>query len=225
MDFAQSHYDYSLFTKRIGADLVVILVYVDDLLVTGSNLLLIQQVRKDLQEKFKMKDLGELKYFLGIEFPRSQEDIAFVVQVLSQYMHVPMTSHMEAAGRIMKYIKSTPRHGLFMPTGSCNKLIAYCDSDWEKSKKQGTISRSLAEAEFRSMTTTIAEIAWLVGLFKEFGVDIALHVSLCCDSKATIWIAAHPIFHERTKHVDIDCHFVREKLVQGLIQTQHIGTT
>ncbi|XP_070009787.1 uncharacterized mitochondrial protein AtMg00810-like [Nicotiana sylvestris] len=75
MDFAQSHYDYSLFTKRIGADLVVILVYVDDLLVTSSNLLLIQQVRKDLQEKFKMKDLGELKYFLGIEFPRSQEGI------------------------------------------------------------------------------------------------------------------------------------------------------
>ncbi|XP_075099266.1 uncharacterized protein LOC142176097 [Nicotiana tabacum] len=71
MNFSQSHYDYSLFTKRIGVYLVVILLYVDDLLVTGSNLFLIQQVRKDLQEKFKMKDLGELKYFLGIEFSRS----------------------------------------------------------------------------------------------------------------------------------------------------------
>ncbi|XP_019261966.1 PREDICTED: uncharacterized protein LOC109239830 [Nicotiana attenuata] len=205
MDFTQSHYDYSLFTKRIGANLVVILVYVDDLLVTGSNLLLIQQVRKDLQENFKMKDLGELKYFLGIEFSRSQKgilmcqrkyalelvselslargksaytplefiqkltsvefdqivkdsdsedvqleekgnyqrlvgrllylimtrpDIAFAVQVLSQYMHAPKTSHMKAAERVVRYIKSTPGLGLFKPTGRCNKLIAYCDSDW-----------------------------------------------------------------------------------------------
>ncbi|XP_018626668.1 uncharacterized mitochondrial protein AtMg00810-like [Nicotiana tomentosiformis] len=146
----------------IGVDLVIILVYVDNLLVTGSNLLLIQQVRKDLQEKFKMKDLGELKYFLGIESSRFQEVkdndsddvqieekgncqrlvgrlmhltmtrpyIAFVVHVLSQYMHVPKASHMESARRVVKYIKSTPGLGLFMPTGSCNQLIASCDSDW-----------------------------------------------------------------------------------------------
>ncbi|XP_070002632.1 uncharacterized mitochondrial protein AtMg00810-like [Nicotiana sylvestris] len=205
MNFTQSHYDYSLFTKRIGVDLVVILVYVDDLLVTGSNILLIQQVRKDLQEKFKMKDLGELKYFLGIEFSRSQKGIlmcqrkyalelvseldlaggkttytplefnhkltsiefdqivgksdsedmqleekenyqrlvgrllyltmtrpyiAFVVQVLSQYMHAPKISHMEATKRVVRYIKSTPGLGLFMPIGRCNNLVAYCDSYW-----------------------------------------------------------------------------------------------
>lgn len=67
MGFLQSHYDYSLFTKRIGSELIVILVYVDDLLITGSSYNLIQQVRKDLQSRFKMKDLRELKYFLGIE--------------------------------------------------------------------------------------------------------------------------------------------------------------
>ncbi|XP_019228108.1 PREDICTED: uncharacterized protein LOC109209314 [Nicotiana attenuata] len=61
--------------KKIASDLVVILVYVDDLLVTGSDLTLIKQVRKRLQERFKMKDLGELKYFFGIDFSRSQEGI------------------------------------------------------------------------------------------------------------------------------------------------------
>ena len=75
MGFAQSHYDYSLFTKKVGKELLVILVYVDDLLVTGSNLQHIQQVRKDLQHRFKMKDLGELKYFLGIEFSRTNDGI------------------------------------------------------------------------------------------------------------------------------------------------------
>ena len=71
MGFSQSHYDYSLFTKNIGKELLVILVYVDDLLVTGSSLHYIQQIREELQHRFKMKDLGELKYFLGIEFSRS----------------------------------------------------------------------------------------------------------------------------------------------------------
>ena len=71
MRFSQSHSDYSLFTKNIGKDLLVILVYVDDLLVTGSSLHHIQQIREELQHRFKMKDLGELKYFLGIEFSRS----------------------------------------------------------------------------------------------------------------------------------------------------------
>lgn len=59
MGFVQSHYDYSLFTQRVDGDLVVILVYVDDLLVTGNNLELIHQVKTNLQSKFKMKDLGE----------------------------------------------------------------------------------------------------------------------------------------------------------------------
>lgn len=92
-------------------------------------------------------------------------------------------------------------------------------------KKQGTVSRSSAEAEFRSMASTVAEVVWITGLFKELGTELVQPIQLHCDSKAAIQIAAHPIFHERTKHIDIDCHFVREKIVQGLIKTQHIRTT
>lgn len=271
MKFQQSHYDYSLFTKKIDGDILIILVYVDDLLITGSDLNLIQQVRKDLQQRFKMKDLGELKYFFRIEFSRTPDgilmnqrkyalglvselglagckpistplefnhkltstvfdectwkntndedkllddhggyqrligrlqyltmtrpDIAFVVQVLSQYMHSPKQSHLEAALRVVRYIKGTTGIGLFMPSKKCSELVAYCDSDWGscvesrrsvtgyivklknvviswKSKKQSTVSRSSAEAEFRSMTTTVAEIVWLKGLFKELGLEV-----------------------------------------------------
>ncbi|XP_070040306.1 uncharacterized mitochondrial protein AtMg00810-like [Nicotiana tomentosiformis] len=71
----QSHFDYSLFTQKVGHELLIILLYVDDLLVTGSNLSLIKQVRKDLEDRFKMKDLGQLKYFLVIEFSKSQKGI------------------------------------------------------------------------------------------------------------------------------------------------------
>nr|XP_016476892.1 PREDICTED: uncharacterized protein LOC107798417 [Nicotiana tabacum] len=190
MDVHNAFLQGDLLDEKINSELIVILVYVDDLLVTRSSLRHIQQVRKDLQERFKMKDLGELKYFLGIELSRSQEgiamcqrkyalevvselglasaqptttplefnykltsiecdkqipktgptvdrelkdkggyprlvgrllyltmtrpDIAFVVQVLSQYMHAPKVSHMEAAQRVVRYIKTAHGLGLFM---------------------------------------------------------------------------------------------------------------
>lgn len=74
------------------------------------------------------------------------------------------------------------------------------------------------------MASCTAQIIWLVGLFKELGVEEQVPVKLMCDSTAAIQIAANPIFHERTKHIDIDCHFVRERIMQGLIQTEHVST-
>ena len=76
--FKQSHFDYSLITKWRSCHIVVVLVYVDDLLVSESSSKLILQTRNDLKLKFKMKDLGQLKFFLGIEFSRSQQDIHMI---------------------------------------------------------------------------------------------------------------------------------------------------
>ncbi|XP_019069808.2 uncharacterized mitochondrial protein AtMg00810-like [Solanum lycopersicum] len=177
----------------------------------------------------------------------TRPDIAFVVQVLNQYMHSPKTSHMEAALRVVRYIKGTSRLGLFMSSNNMSELVAYCDSDWGtyiesrklvtgyivklgsalvswKAKKQNTVSRSSAEVEFRIMATIVAEIIWMKGLFNELGVEVKLPVQLFSDNKVAIQIEAHPIFHERKKYFDIDCHFVREKIMDELIQTQHIGT-
>nr|XP_016468632.1 PREDICTED: uncharacterized mitochondrial protein AtMg00810-like [Nicotiana tabacum] len=230
MGFVQSHYVYSLFTQKKERELVIVLVYVDDLLLTGSYFALIQQVRKDLQSKFKMKDLGELKYFL--EFDRAvnnktnandhqledkggyqrivsrllyltmiRPDIIFVVKVLSQYMHALKQSHLEAAMRVVRYIKNAPGLGLIVPTDNTLKIAAYCDSDWRacvetrksitgyaikfgdaliswKSKKQETMSRSSAEAEFRSMAANVAKIIWMIGLFKELGSEVHVPVRL-----------------------------------------------
>ena len=71
LGFVQSHLDYSLFIKRTGESLVVILVYVDDMMITGNDLSLIKDTKGILLNTFKMKDLGDLRYFLGIEFARS----------------------------------------------------------------------------------------------------------------------------------------------------------
>ena len=93
-----------------------------------------------------------------------------------------------------------------------------------KSKKQQTVSRSSAEAEYRSMTSAVAEVTWLIGLFNELNVSIQMPITVWSDSKSAIQLAANPVFHERTKHIEIDCHFIRVKVKTGLIQTEYVHT-
>ncbi|KAK4387418.1 Retrovirus-related Pol polyprotein from transposon RE2 [Sesamum angolense] len=80
-----------------------------------------------------------------------------------------------------------------------------------KTKKQATVSRSSAEAEYRSMGSTVCELLWISYILRELQVDLQLPIPLWCDNKAALHITANPVFHERTKHLDIDCHLVRDQ--------------
>ncbi|WMV30632.1 hypothetical protein MTR67_024017 [Solanum verrucosum] len=94
-----------------------------------------------------------------------------------------------------------------------------------KSKKQITVSKSSAKAEYRSLASTVEEIVWIVGIIKELGIDVTLPVKVYSDIKAAIEIAANPVYQERTKHIEIDFHFIKEKVIQGLISTNYIPTS
>jgi hypothetical protein len=93
-----------------------------------------------------------------------------------------------------------------------------------KSKKQNVVARSSAEAEYRAMALVTCELIWLKQLLKELQFEDTRPMTLICDNQAALHIASNPVFHERTKHIEIDCHFVREKIESGDIVTNFVNS-
>ncbi|KAF5445620.1 hypothetical protein F2P56_034662 [Juglans regia] len=265
----------SNFTRLQGDSFITLLVYVDDILIASNNEEFVYAFKTLLHNEFQLKDLGHLKFFLGLEVARSTKgiflcqrkyaldilkdigflgikpvsspmeqqlklsksegsllpdpsvyrrligrllyltlthlDITFSVHALSQYLAAPREPYLHVAHRVLQYIKASPGQCLFFLATSTPHPKAFADVDWAscpdtrrsitgfcvflgesliswKSKKQQTISRSSAEAEYRSMAAAVS----------------------------------NPVFHERTKHIELDCHLVHDQLQVGLIGTLHV---
>ena len=307
-NFKVSNADHSLFTKCDGTNTTLVLVYVDDIIVTGNNFEHIQKIKKQLKENFDIKDLGYLKYFLGIEVAFSNKglfisqrkytldllketgklgckpastpidnksklnsedgepikdmnqfqrlvgkliyltvtrpDISFSVSQISKFMHSPRTPHLEAINRILRYLKGNPGKGILMKNNNSNNICGYSDADWAgsfdrksttgfctfvggnlvtwKSKKQNVVARSSAEAEYRAMASTASELIWIKQLLSDMGFKTQEPMKMFCDNNSARHIASNPVFHERTKHIEVDCHFVREKVQAKEIETPYV---
>lgn len=160
-------------------------------------------------------------------------------------MQRPCLVHFTFALRVLWYLRANPGQGHFLNAKPSLSLLAFCDADWAtcrdtrrstsgffislrgspiswKSKKQASVSLFSAEAEYRSMRRLVAELTWLTRLLIDLSLPPPAPVPIYSDSKAAIHIARNPIFHERTKHVDLDCHFVRQQFLSGLLSLSFV---
>ena len=183
-----------------------------------------------------------------IYLTNTRPDIAHVVQQLNQYMANPTSTHSQATFRVLRYLKGTPGFGIFFATQGTLTLKAFSDSDWARcrdtwrsitgfsvylgksliswrSKKQSTVSRSSSEAEYRALASTMCELQWLTYLLHDFRVPFLQPATLYCDNQSAIQIASNPVFHERTKHIEIDCHIVQDKVNKGLLKLLPVSSS
>ena len=185
--------------------------------------------------------VGRLVY-LSVTRP----ELSYSVHILAQFLSNPQVAHWDAALRVLRYIKGYPGQGILL-SKSALQLNAFCDSDWAacpltrrsltgyivllgtspvswKTKKQPTVYRSSSEAKYRAMAVTTCELKWLKSLLRSLGVLHSVPMKLFCDSQSALHIAKNPVFHERTKHIENDCHLVRDALKANTISASYVPT-
>jgi hypothetical protein len=162
-------------------------------------------------------------------------------------MHAPRTTHLNLVKRIIRYIKGTLDFGTHISPSSTSSLVAYSDADWAgcpdtrrstsgfcvflgdnliswSSKRQLTVSRSSAEAEYRAVAHVVAESCWIRNLLQELHCPLHRSTVVYCDNVSAVYLSVNPVQHRRTKHIEIDIHFVRDKVQVGDVRVLHIPT-
>lgn len=287
----------------------MLLLYVDDMLITGNTSSVMETFLDELSKQFKMKDLGQMHYFLGIQatfhanglfinqqqyaedilavaamsdcnpvatplptqlnqIPQQKElfsdptyfrslagklqyltltrpDIQYSVNYICQKMHAPSVSDFNLLKRILRYIRGTTKLGINFTSETDFAVRAYSDSDWGgcsstrrstggfctflgsnliswSSLKQNSVSRSSTEAEYRSLSETATELHWIGSVMRELGIPMKTTPELYGDNLSSVHLTANPAFHKRSKHFEIDYHYVRERVALKALVVRHI---
>jgi hypothetical protein len=186
---------------------------------------------------------GALQY---LTFTRP--DIAYTVQQVCLFMHDPQEPHLALVKRILRYLKGTLDYGLQLHRSPVTILVAYSDADWAgcpdtrcstsgydvflgdnlvfwSSKRQHTVSRSSAEAEYRVVVNAVVETCWLCQLLQKLHQPIHKATLVYCDNISAVYLSTNLVQHQRMKHIEIDLHFVRDKVAAGTVHVLHVPAT
>jgi hypothetical protein len=310
--FIETKSDTSLFIYQRGADIIYLLLYVDDIALMASTADLLQRTIVALQREFAMKGLGPLHHFLCIIAERrpqglflhqrqyaihileragmsdcklcstpvdtqtklfeddrppvadvtsyrsltcalqyltfSRPDIAYAVQQVCLHMHTPQEPHLIALKRIMRYLWGSLDHNLLLRPSSTSELVVYTDANWAgcpdtrrstsgyavflganlvswAAKRQLVVSRSSTEAEYHAVPNGVAEASWMRQLLQELHSPLQRAILVYCDNVNAVYLSTNHVQHQCTKHVEIDLHFIRERVAAGNVRVLSVPTT
>eukprot|EP00253_Pinus_taeda_P026176 PITA_26176 len=275
MGFTKSEADLDLYFIVIGEEPFILVLYVDDLVITGGGHFFLGQGKYivDILSRFHMEDcrpmstsmitnwkklhasdselvdptlyrqlIGSLMYLVN-----TRPDICFAVNTMSQFMCEPRKVHWVAAKHILRYLQGTMDYGLDYRQGDGVRLVGYTDSNWAGcasdrkstsgccfglgsvvvswfSRKQQSVALSSAEAEYMAASLASCEAIWLRKLlFGLFGQRLRPSV-IYCDNQSCIELTENPVFHDRSKHIGIRYHFIRDYVQKGAVKLEYIST-
>ncbi|GJU81192.1 ribonuclease H-like domain-containing protein [Tanacetum coccineum] len=225
--------------SETGSQAVYLLIYMDDIILKASSIVLLQQIIDSLHKEFDMTDLGALNYFLGISVVRhstvdskaklgpddvpvhdptlyrslagglqyltfTRPDLSYAVQQVCLYMHDLREPRFAALKRILRYVQGTIELGLHLYASATTSLVGY------------------TEAEYRGVANVVAETTWLRNLLHELHSPLLTATLVYCDNISAVCMSAKPVQHQRTKHIEIDIHFVRDMVKAGHVRLLHV---
>ncbi|VVA39320.1 PREDICTED: Retrovirus-related Pol poly from transposon [Prunus dulcis] len=228
--FKASQSDPSLFVKKESSEII-------SYLSTGSIFVSQQKYAKELLAKHCWRSSVS-------DFYKAR--LSIFCNTVCQYMTNPSETHFLLVKRILRYIQGTMEYGVTFSPGDMH-LHAYSNADWAgdpstrrsttgfvvfigsnlvswQSKKQGSVSRSSTEAEYRALANTAADIAWVRQVLADLHEYLPEPPLLFCDNLSALALSSNPVQHSRIKHLDIDFHFIRERVQSRDIMVQYIPT-
>jgi Reverse transcriptase (RNA-dependent DNA polymerase) len=314
LEFVRCKLEHAVYKRKQGNECIIMGVYVDDLIITGSSESEVAKFKLQMKEKFRMSDLGLLSYYLGIAITQMKDgvilcqegfahkilkecgmtdynptmtpmearlklskesvslpvdqnmyrsivgslryllhtrpDLSYSVGIVSRFMECPKADHMAAMKKILRYIKGSAGLGCLYKKGLTDEqnFVGFSDSDlagdmndrksttgviffvggnpisWF-SRKQKVVALSSCEAEYIAAASAACQGVWLETLRAEMLDDSFQKIKLKVDNMSAIALCKNPVFHDRSKHIDIKYHYIRENMESGKIELEHVSTT
>lgn len=202
-----------------------------------------EEERIEMQNIPYQEAVGSILYLVQGTRP----DLTFAISNVSQFNNNPGKAHWQAIKRILRYIKGTSKMKLEYSKDANSKIVGFSDSDWGgctddrrsctgyvyimnggaiswASKRQTTVALSSTEAEYMALASATQEAMWFKQLDEDLWRKPSEPIMIHCDNQGALQLAKNDGYHNRTRHIDIKHHFCREKLRDGQILIEHIGT-